>query len=655
MAYQYPSMVAFNPGTNAVVRNTVFQVYAPGDTSFTTPLAITDTMGNTLANLNSGALGVFPSFAQAQYQTVVVSDTPNHTYAWTVPCSQANPVVPWAASTYYTAGQAVVNPSGDVVTAAFAHTSGTSYNSANWNTSSTYALATVNGNGVVRKGDLVINVRDYGAKGDGATDDTAAFTAAVNHANSLNPTGTGASGVVGITVYVPDGRYVLNGAVTPILRSGVNITGSSENGAVLLLGYNGDTFTWGGPSDIPIGGGLSNVKLEYPAAPGASARVINIYQGSRLRFENLLLVNVGMLCGLGTSASLAASAVDFIGVRGYVYNGGNPTFNCMFGAALYLTNCRLFVGGVTTPAANRTSTMTTVSGTNVVNLGGGGSWDTLHITGCFFERFYRGVQAIAPVSVVLNDFFISNTYFDYIRQDVIWLLAQSASSGGIFSVFIDNCWTAAWEGTGVTMTGPGPVRGVSINNHYVPSAGTHGINIGAGASEITINAAKVDGANRTNVNAQGILVGGGSHIKVTNCTAGYDSTWAGFPWQAYNGLYLVANLDYYVIQGNDMSGTAGGYTFEANTAGSANRTARGNLGANYAGASALTVPASGTALTNTTPFVWEVGIYGGTVTTIVKDATTITGMTQGTIRVAPGETFTLTYSATPTLTRFILE
>ncbi|MGN6724111.1 MAG: hypothetical protein ACTHJM_16005 [Marmoricola sp.] len=141
MAYQYPSMVAFNPGTNAVVRNTVFQVYAPGDTSFTSPLAITDTLGNTLANLNSGALGVFPSFAQAQYQTVVVSDTPNHVYAWTVPCSQANPVVPWAANTYYTVGQAVIEPGGTLVVCNANHTSASSYNASFWTGYQTGAAA----------------------------------------------------------------------------------------------------------------------------------------------------------------------------------------------------------------------------------------------------------------------------------------------------------------------------------------------------------------------------------------------------------------------------------------------------------------------------------------------------------------------------------
>lgn len=42
----------------------------------------------------------------------------------------------WAPNTVYAAGQAVVNPSGDLVTAKTAHTSGATYTPANWNPSS---------------------------------------------------------------------------------------------------------------------------------------------------------------------------------------------------------------------------------------------------------------------------------------------------------------------------------------------------------------------------------------------------------------------------------------------------------------------------------------------------------------------------------------
>lgn len=145
MAYLYPAMVAFTSNGNSVVKNAVFQVYAPGDTAFATPLPITDNMGNTLSNLNSGSQGVFPAFQQAQYTTVVVSDTPNHQYAWTVPAVLTGVVLQWGPNTYYPQGATVVNPSGDVVVANANHTSSTTYDSTKWNYSSTVPPGTLDG------------------------------------------------------------------------------------------------------------------------------------------------------------------------------------------------------------------------------------------------------------------------------------------------------------------------------------------------------------------------------------------------------------------------------------------------------------------------------------------------------------------------------
>ena len=49
-----------------------------------------------------------------------------------------------------------------------------------------------------------VSVEDYGAKGDGVTDDTAAFQSAIAAAQTLNQNG----------VYVPMGNYVIKAALT---------------------------------------------------------------------------------------------------------------------------------------------------------------------------------------------------------------------------------------------------------------------------------------------------------------------------------------------------------------------------------------------------------------------------------------------------------
>ena len=63
------------------------------------------------------------------------------------------------------------------------------------------------------------NVRSFGAKGDGATDDTRAFAAAVSAAQ-----------VRGGTVYVPVGTYLVSHVTLP---SHVQLLGESRTGSVL--------------------------------------------------------------------------------------------------------------------------------------------------------------------------------------------------------------------------------------------------------------------------------------------------------------------------------------------------------------------------------------------------------------------------------------
>lgn len=85
MAFTFPAMVAWDPTGKQTVKNVSFQVYAPADTAFTTPLTITDPFGGAMVGniLNSGTMGVFPQFQQASNATVVIADAAKM-YAWTV-------------------------------------------------------------------------------------------------------------------------------------------------------------------------------------------------------------------------------------------------------------------------------------------------------------------------------------------------------------------------------------------------------------------------------------------------------------------------------------------------------------------------------------------------------------------------------------------
>lgn len=67
----FPATVALDPLTDAALEGAVAEVFAIEDTSFTTPLSITDIGGVPMANLVAGPTGIFPAFRVDGYTQVV--------------------------------------------------------------------------------------------------------------------------------------------------------------------------------------------------------------------------------------------------------------------------------------------------------------------------------------------------------------------------------------------------------------------------------------------------------------------------------------------------------------------------------------------------------------------------------------------------------
>jgi hypothetical protein len=123
--------------------------------------------------------------------------------------------------------------------------------------------------------ELQVSVNDYGATGDGTTDDTVAIQAAIAAAGASF--GGGSSSVV----YFPRGRYRVTSTVTIsraiTLRGGGHPAGGAngqENfGSTILHDFDGDLFVFDG-GDAPLGG-------KYVTGGGiAGLRIAQIYGGA---------------------------------------------------------------------------------------------------------------------------------------------------------------------------------------------------------------------------------------------------------------------------------------------------------------------------------------------------------------------------------------
>ena len=105
----------------------------------------------------------------------------------------------------------------------------------------------------------VISVKDFGAVGDGVTNDTAAIQAAIDYADSL---GTGLTTSSGVGIYFPEGTYYVASTIQiPSTLDGVGLFGPPSKGARLTTDQNIVMFMVG--EDLSGGGDAASSNPTY--------------------------------------------------------------------------------------------------------------------------------------------------------------------------------------------------------------------------------------------------------------------------------------------------------------------------------------------------------------------------------------------------------
>lgn len=486
-----------------------------------------------------------------------------------------------------------------------------------------------------------VNVRQFGAKGDGTTAavDVTAFSAAVAWANAR---GT-ASG--GVTIRIPDGGYVIDGSITPIVASGVYFKGDSISGASLLASAPASIFTWSGGA---LEGGLVNMTITYPAAPTAGAAVATLSNASQQQFLNIDVRNIPTFLELGTSSGAPANAINVDNIVGTVNNLGQADIRCRWGNGLFIGAWDTSVLGVGVPASNRTSTMTTVSGKNFIELVDG-SWDSIQLSPLVqTNRYWSALYVNAPGSVIQNIWMAG--VFDYNSSDAISLNSPLNAMGVVGNVNIaKGTWLVSWSGCGILCTGNNGNQNHDFSGAYIPIAGLHGISLtGSATLGIKMDGVKIANVNRIAGNYSCVDIEAGVTRFSLNNATGRNDTVSGLGWSATYGLSIAADVDDYSVQGCAFQGTTKNYNLAANTGGSTSRFIGANQFADYAGfqtAGIYVKPSTGGAFTNTAATTVEVtatGMNNG----ISKDAQAFAGVTSGTWSIGPGESLTVAYTGT---------
>ena len=537
-------------------------------------------------------------------------------------------------------------------------------------------------NYVVGDVSLSYNVKDYGARGDGTTDDTASIQAALDAARTAG----------GGTVFMPPGTYRLTLASRNI-KTGTVFAG-------LVIGSN----------TILAGAGRANTKLRL--ANSQSGR--NAFPNTVLAIITHWAVNETLPANIdnhiqfrdftldGNSSNQtdthrgiqigAAQYVTFRGmllqdVRGTAVDGSvNETqmYYLNTGSDFWLDDCIAFQSSASNNVSNGFSVGTGITNAHLSRCLAYGIRGATGSDGTGFNISTGGVNIVCTDCVALvcgqgyhmeNTFLASSpTYGPYVFMGCTAGMLAATNSP---SHFFTQPYASA-SSLGCTFDGWRFAEGVNNIRCIGCTASNNG---GSGFSAIggnTIIMSNIDliGCTASNNTAAGYSFATGStamnNITLVDCTA-VGNTTDGLRVNAGTGLMTGIRVWAGQWKGNTLSGirlmgTAANIT-DMRVSGGPNGGAAGNpngtadltvAGVNYAFAGAIfnpTVPASGTALTNPIPFdcmVWiKPPATPGNWTGLSVDGTA-TGFTTGVtgvmvpVRVRATGNITLTYTSAPT-------
>jgi hypothetical protein len=510
----------------------------------------------------------------------------------------------------------------------------------------------------------VVNVRDYGATGNGSTDDAAAIQSAV-----AAVTGTGG------TVYFPPGTYKVGTSIVP--ANNVALIGSGVGSAVIAPAGTACAVRGSTIKTAP----LTRFTMAHLSIDGANQgpqfsvgiKGVFVQYLAQCQFEDLIIQNC-VATGLGIdflTQGTVIHAVRAIGNGRLNRGGGSGGGSSGIGIGTGQYPVEDFVISDCYAANNgrygiflESQTGLTSYGMRIANCfatgnlnhgfgsaGGNGTiWSHCVSYGNNIDGFSIDngtIGAFAQPSA--NDVYaaceaIGNSRHGFSYQPTARNGISVAGGGNhVYSA----CVSRANGALGFNIASmPGyPVSGLTYTGCQAYGNGAAGLEVQGASNDLRVSGCVLNGnGQNSSTSNSGILFGANvTNAQVVDCRA-YDNS----PQrrQTY-GIQIGQNAQLAIadIHGNDLRGNATG---AINIAGSVQGVVlRNNLGYDPVGAAVLTPGAS--------PFAYTAGatdqvvtVAGGAVSGI-DYAGQATGLTSGAFALASGQTLTVTYTSPPTM------
>lgn len=161
---------------------------------------------------------------------------------------------------------------------------------------------------------VLSNVRSFGAKGDGVTDDTAAFNAATRAAQAVNAQGSR------VGIFVPPGTYRIDGTV--FLHKGQSLTGAGDASLIDASRARGRTLVLGRDAedrDDPGGAPATVGELRFWGGSDKAPLIDVPLAGFLLR--NLFITSAGIAISISGGDGIVSNVIVDQALNGLILRG----------------------------------------------------------------------------------------------------------------------------------------------------------------------------------------------------------------------------------------------------------------------------------------------------------------------------------------------
>ena len=374
--------------------------------------------------------------------------------------------------------------------------------------------------------DLATSVKRFGATGNGSTDDTSAFNAA------LAWIATQAGG----KLYIPAGHYKLTGALT-YANGYLHVEGSGPGTELDFNNPAVDMMTFSG-SDITV----SDLQVRTPYQASTYGSLFNFANANNIRIDRV-------------STDGGFDVVAFHGAPGkntYRANITNCHFDNVMNNAVFYDP---YFGGI--GIISDTEMLAAPNNTNgngiIAEAGDTFTWVNINIQG-----FPEGIEITSQpggINYVAN-IFAANVLCDggatHAGRYDGWIFNGAAPGTYVARIYLSGCWAGSMQGNGFVVLN---ASHVTFANCVAIENGAHGFVLTAPSTAITLNgcSALQNSGNSANISDGVHVQGPMADFTISGCRSTATQ-------QRY-GIFVDASAnDRYIITNNNLhtSGLSGG-------------------------------------------------------------------------------------------------